>query len=141
MGFTRHFFPEYNFAFTQCYGVIDDNTLRIHILSYNIEAKGMRKVRELADARSLEKADKVSVQGLVRLSDLNAERKAGKGGLLAIVVATPFIYEMARVYATSIKANKKDIGIFYDVNEALSWLGYNGQESDKLLKFMNRHRA
>ena len=51
MGFLRHFYPEYNFAFTQCYGVVDDNNLRVHILSFNIEAKGMKNIRELADAR------------------------------------------------------------------------------------------
>ena len=48
MAFSRHFYPEHNFAFTQCYGIVDDSSLRIHILSFNIEAQGMQNIRELA---------------------------------------------------------------------------------------------
>jgi len=107
MGFLQHFYPEYNFAFTQCYGVVDDNNLRVHILSFNIEAKGMKNIRELADARKVENAGKVTVQGLVQLSELGKERAAGKDGLLAIVVAKPLIDTMARIYATSIAESKK----------------------------------
>ncbi|BBO70319.1 hypothetical protein DSCA_42490 [Desulfosarcina alkanivorans] len=141
MGFSRHFFPEYQFAFTQCYGIVDDNSLRIHILSFNLEAKGMTYIRELADARKLDNVSNVTVQGLVQLSELGKERSAGRRGLLAIVVARPLIYEMARIYAGLLTDIKKDTRIFYDVKEALSWLDYDGQEIDRLIRYMGKHRV
>jgi hypothetical protein len=33
-----------------------------------------------------------------------------------------------------------EYNIFYDVKEALSWLEFDGQEVDKLTKWMNRRR-
>ena len=88
----------------------------------------------------VENAGKVTVQGLVQLSELGKERAAGKDGLLAIVVAKPLIDTMARIYATSIAESKKDIRIFYHVKEALSWLEFDGQEVDKLTRWINRRR-
>jgi hypothetical protein len=136
MAFRRHFLPDRNFAFTRCYGSIDDNSLRIHILSFNNEAKGMRSIRELADARELDNAGDVTVQGLVQLSELGHERAAGRDGLLAIVVADALIFEMATIYATLVNEIKMDVRVFYDVAEALAWLGYDEQEAIELMSFM-----
>ena len=41
MAFSRNFYPACNFAYTQCVGIVDDNSLRIRILSFNIEAQGL----------------------------------------------------------------------------------------------------
>lgn len=141
MAFSRHFYQDYNFAFTQCHGVIDDNSLRIHILGFNNEAKGMTIIRELADARKLDNAGQVTVQGLVQLSELGNQRAAGRDGYLAIVVADPLIYEMGQLYANLVRDLKKDTRVFFDVKEALAWLGYDGHEADTLLAFMRKHRV
>jgi len=141
MAFTRHFCPELNFAFTQCDGIVDDNSLRIHILSFNIEAKGMQNIRELADVRGLENASKVTVQGIIELAELGRERAAGSGGLLAVVVPdNPLIEKMARFYGAAVDGHKKDTQIFHSVKDALHWLGYGGSEVDKLLRFVNTNR-
>lgn len=139
MAFSRHFYPQYSFAFTQCHGVIDDNSLRIHILGFNNEAKGMTIIRELVDARKLENASQVTVQGLVQLSELGNQRAAGRDGYLAIVVADPLIYEMAQLYANLVRDLKKDTRVSFDVNDALAWLGYGGHEADTLLAFMRKN--
>ena len=140
MAFTRNFHFELNFAFTQCHGIIDDNSLRIHILSFNIEAKGMKNIREIADARKLGNASKITVQGLIELSELANERAAGKGGLLAIVVPdSPMIEKLAELYGYAIGDQKKETQIFHNPREALVWLGYEGHDIEKLLRFMRRH--
>ena len=141
MGFARHFLPEYAFAYTLCYGRIDDNSLRVHILSFNIEAKEMQNIRELADARELENASRVTVQGLVQLSALGQQRAAGKGGLLAILVADPLTHQLAGVYANLLKDFKKKANVFYDAGEALAWLGYDDQAIQVLKRFMQKHRV
>ena len=141
MAFSRHFYPEYNFAFTQCHGVIDDNSLRIHILGFNNEARGMTIIRELVDARKLENASQVTAQGLVQLSELGNQRAAGRDGYLAIVVADTLIYEMAQLYANLVKDLKKDTCVSFDVNEALAWLEYDGHEAETLHAFMRKNRV
>lgn len=141
MAFSRHFYRQHDFAFTQCYGVIDDNSLRIHLLSFGIEAQGMTTIRELADVRGIGKANKATVRGLVELSQLDKIRSAGRKEYLAIVVSKPLIYEMSRLYADSVRASKQDIGIFHKPSHALSWLGYDGPEVDQLYRFMNRNRV
>lgn len=142
MAFTRNFHRELNFAFTQCHGIIDDNSLRIHILGYNIEAKGMKNIREVADARKLDNASKITVKGLLELSELANERTAGKDGLLAIIVPdSPMIEKMAELYGHAISDHKKQIRIFHDPKEALAWLGYEGHDMEKLFRFMRRHQV
>jgi hypothetical protein len=141
MAFSRHFLRQHDFAFTQCHGVIDDNSLRIHLLCFGIEAQGMTTIRELADARGIEKANKATVSGLVELAQLDKERSAGRKEYLAIVVTRPLIYEMFRLYADSVRAGKQDIGIFHKPSQALSWLGYDGPEVSQLHRFMNKHRV
>jgi len=142
MAFSRHLYPEHNFVFTQCYGIVDDNSLRIHILSFNIEAQGMRNIRELADVRRMENASKVTVQGLVELAELGKERAAGRNGMLAIVVPdNPLIEKLARFYGSAVAGHKKATRIFPMVEDALRWLGYNDRETGSLLRFINRNRV
>lgn len=142
MAFTRNFHRKLNFAFTQCHGILDDNSLRIHILSYNIEAKGMKNIREIADARKLGNASKITVKGLLELSELANERAAGKGGLLAIIVPDdPMFQKMAELYGYAVIDQKAETRIFHHHREALVWLGYQGHDIEKLLRFMRRHQV
>jgi len=142
MAFTRNFHRELNFAFTQCHGIIDDNSLRIHILSFNIEAKGMKDIRAIVDARKLDKASKITVKSLLEMPELANERAAGRGGLLAFVVPdNPMFEKMADLYGYAISDQKKETRIFHHPREALSWLGYEGNDIKKLLRFMRRHQV
>jgi hypothetical protein len=78
MAFSRHLYPKYDFVFTQCHGVVDDNRLRIHFLGFRIDAGGMGTIKELADARGIEKADKTTVSGLIELAGLDKKQSAGQ---------------------------------------------------------------
>ncbi len=141
MGFSRHFNVQYGFAYTQCFGTIDDNSLRIHILSFNYQAKGMTTIRELADTRKLEKADQLTVKGAIELAALDRDRSAGRHSLLAIVVANSTYYEMACLYAAVSKSPRKDARVFFDTGQALSWLGYQGREMNALDAFMKQNHV
>ena len=141
MAFSRHFFRVYNFAYTQCFGIVDDSSLRIHLLSFQIESQGMKVIRELADTRGIERADKATVKGLVELTELDKKHTAEREELLAILVSDALILEMAQLYARSVKSGNKDIGIFQDVNEALTWLQYSEKEAGKIRQFISRHRV
>jgi hypothetical protein len=127
----------------QCYGIIDDSSLYVHLLNFNIEAEanGMKTIKELVDTRRIKNVDKATIRGLIELVAYDAERSSGRLEFLSIVVADPLIEEMASIYASSINASKEDVGIFHDVNTALSWLGYNEQDVYILSKFMNKHRV
>ena len=139
MGFSRNFNLQYGFAFTQCFGTLDDNSLRIHILSFNNEARGMTTIRELADTRKVETADQLTVKGAIELVELDRERSVGRNSLLAIVVANSTTYEMASLFAAISKSKHKDARVFYDTGQALSWLGYRGREANALDAFMKQN--
>ena len=142
MAFSRHFYPEHNFALTQCHGIVDDNSLRIHILSFNIEAQGMQNIREIADIRGLENASKVTVRGLVELAELGKERAAGRNGLLAMLVPdNPLIEKLARLYGSAVDGHKKATRIFLKAEDALHWLGYEDPEAGILLRFIRTNRV
>lgn len=89
MGFSRHFYPEHDFVYTQRSGGVDDNRLRIHLLSSATDAKGMKKIKQLADARGIEKADSITVRGTIELSDLDRKQSAGTEETLAIPATQP----------------------------------------------------
>ena len=139
MAFSRHFFRTYDFAYTRCSGVVDDASLRVHLLSFQIESRGMKVIKELADARDVDRADKATVQGLVELTELDKQHSAGREEFLAILVSDALIHAMAKLYARSVTPGKKGIGIFDDMNDALTWLGYSRREAGKLRQFIGRH--
>jgi hypothetical protein len=115
--------------------------LWIHLLSFKIETQGMTTIRELADARGVERVNKATVKGLVELSGMDRENSAGRQERLAIVVADPLIHKMATLYGQAIKTADHDVSVFEDVDEALSWLGYTAPEVVQLRRFIKKHRA
>jgi hypothetical protein len=141
MAFSRHVYPELDFIFTQCVGVVDDNNLRIHLLSFEMDARGMKTIKELADIRGIKKADNATVRGLIDMADLDRKQSVGREECLAIVATMPLIHEMARMYTDLLKDSKNETSIFSNVDDALSWLGYNSQDVNVLRKFMNKHRV
>jgi len=141
MAFIRKVYSDLDFVYTQCHGVLDDSSLRIHLLSFNIEVKGMKTIKEVADLRGIKKADRGTVRGLIELADLDRKQSAGRDELLAIIVNEPLISEMARLYSDLLKNSKADIAVFMEVTDALSWFGYSEQEMAVLRGFIKKHRA
>ena len=100
----------------------------------------MTTIRELVDTRAIVRADKATVKGLIELTGMDKNRLTERQEFLAILVSDPLIYEMARLYACSVKTVKQAVAIFHTVNDALVWLGYAKKEVGTLRKFINKNR-
>jgi hypothetical protein len=141
MAITRHFNPSYNFVFTQCTGMVDDNDLRIHILSFQVESRGLTFVRELLDFRHLRKADKLTLQGVIEISELERQRSEDRDFRLALIVNQPLFAQIAQIYAQIISTKNLKTRIFHeDIDGALSWLGYEISRRKQLKNFIRKHR-
>ena len=141
MSITRHFYTAHHFAYSQCVGSMDDQDLRIHVLSFQMESKGMPYVREVLDFRQLRRVDKLTVQGMIEICDLERERSEDRDFRLAIVVSQPLIEQIALIYAQVIRTDNLKVKVFDgDVEDALAWLGYDRPLRRQLNSFMDNHR-
>jgi hypothetical protein len=141
MAFTRHFSPSYNFAYSQCTGTVDDNDFRIHILSFQLESKGLMFVRELLDFRHLQKADKLTIQGLIEITELERQRSEDRDFCLAIIANQPLFTQIAQIYAQIISTeNLRTRNFHNEIDQALAWLGYEGPRKERLKQFIRKHR-
>ena len=143
MAFRFSFYPEYEFAYTQCYGVIDDRSMHIHLVHYNLEAEAlqMTTIRELADTRSITRVNKATVKGFIELAGLDMDKSADRREYLAVLADDALIEQMARLYGDAIKSGKEGVAIFQDANEALTWLGYTRRQIPILRKFIHKNRV
>jgi hypothetical protein len=141
MAFSLAIHAPLNFVFTQCGSILDDHVLRIHLLNLQAHINGMETVRELIDARTIRKADRATIKGMVELAGLDRAVTAGSDQTIAIITDDPLGRKIADLYANALADNKKAIGFFTDVLPALYWLGYGKPEVARLQGFMRRHRA
>ena len=142
MTITRHFYRPYNFAYSQCVGSIGDQDLRIHILNFQVESRGLAYVREILDFRRLVEADGLTVQGMIEITDLERKRSQDRDFRLAMLTNQPLFKQIARLYAQVIGTANLIPRIFDDdVDEALSWLGYDRKTATLLHRFMDDHRV
>lgn len=141
MTITRHFFKEHNFAYSQCIGSIDDHDLHIHVLSFQVESRGLNYVREVLDFRSLKKAARLTVQGLIEISELERKRSEDRDFRLAIMTNRPLFKKIGRIYAQVIATRNLRVKVYDDqMDEALAWLGYDGPRSRQIFSFISLYR-
>ena len=120
--FERFYKPDSSFVYVRMSGALDDSQVRQQLHDYNREAAGRSGILELADARLVEDVHQLSVGGLVDNAGLERGQSRVEGGKLVVVVATPVQYGLARAY-TEISSNFREaVAVFYDFDEAMSWL-------------------
>ena len=142
MAFTRHFLKTLNFVYSRCTGTLDDQDLRVHVLSFQVESKGLPFVRELLDFRQVQRAGNLTVQGMVEICDLERQRSDDRDFRLAILAAPPIMIKIAQVYALLIRTENLAVRVFDDdVATPLVWLGYGVADRKRLTAFIARHRA
>jgi len=140
MAITRHFCRAHNFAYSQCVGSIDDQDLRIHVLNFQVESRGLGYVREILDFRGLMEADQLTVQGMIEITDLERKRSRDRDFRLAILTNRPLFKQIAHLYAQVIRTENLITRVFDDdVDAALTWLGYDRQTAVMLNRFMVDH--
>ena len=142
MAITRHFQRQHNFAYSQCVGSINDQDLRIHVLNFQVESKGLVYVREILDFRGLTEADRLTVQGMIEITELERSRSPDRDFRLAILTNHPLYKQIAQVYSHVIQSPNLIARVFdADEDQALAWLGYDDKESMKLRGFMQSQRV
>jgi len=140
MPITRHIQRPYNFAYSQCIDSIGDQDLRIHVLNFQIESRGLAFVREILDFRCLTEADELTVQGMIEITDMERKRSPDRDFRLAILTNQPLFKQIARLYAQVIATENLIPRVFDDdVDEALTWLGYDRKAATVLQRFMGDH--
>jgi len=134
MGFSVYFNQKNHFVLTRLSGDIDNNNLRNHVLNLNKLTEGISELREIADCRNIENISYLTVEG----TKIGAELESNKlGSLLAIVVPdSPLFYGMARVYQTFSGNHREAVNLFYNIRDALAWLGYGEVEIEELITFV-----
>lgn len=143
MTITRHFLKKVNFAYSRCTGSIDDHDLRVHVLSFQVESQGLTFVREVLDFRELHKANRLTVQGMIEISELERRRSEDRDFRLAIVTQQPLFEQIGHLYAQVIGTANLRVAVFGDhIDEALAWLGFADAQSAQLKRFIDtqRHR-
>ena len=138
MTITRHFFKKHNFAYSRCTGNIDDHDLHVHVLSFQVESKGLAFVREILDFRKLKKADRLTVQGMIAISDLERERSEDRDFRLAILTKNSLFRQIGRIYALVIETANLRVKVFDDqIDQAIMWLGYDAPRAEQISRFID----
>lgn len=122
MPITRHFFSTKNFVLTRMTGAVDEIALRRHLTAMNEEAADFSALRELVDTRHMECVGCRSVHDVVEVAALEKGRSWATDGQLAIVVAQPVAFGMARAYLVGVEGIRKDVNVTYSLNDALAFL-------------------
>ncbi len=142
MAFTRHFLKTYRFVYSRCTGTLDDQDLRVHVLSFQVESKDLPFVRELLDLRDVQRAGGLTVQGMVEICELERQRSDDRDFRLAILAEPPTMIKIAQVYALLIRTDNLAARVFDDGTATpLAWLGYDAAARKKIAAFVDRHRA
>ena len=132
--------PKLNFVLSRCTGVVDDQSLLIHLMSFGIESRAFPIIRELVDLRYLKSDDRLTVRGLMKIADTHRELIPKKDFLSAVLVNTPSTKKMIEVYSLLVSTETLRVKIFTgDVDRALIWLGYDDWEVENLKGFVTRH--
>ncbi|BBO66528.1 hypothetical protein DSCA_04580 [Desulfosarcina alkanivorans] len=139
MAYTMNILSELNFSYTQVTGSLDDKELHLLVLAFQIETKGLEYVREILDLRRTEDVSKLTVEGLLRLSELERERSIDRDVRMVILIKDPIIKQVAEVFASvNTRGNFTVRVVDNDDNGALDWFGYDKVEQVKLKRFISK---
>ncbi len=142
MAFKIHINHELNFAYTKVTGTLSDEDLRLMVLAFQIESKGLEYVREIIDMRDLRSAAGLTVEGLLRMSELERVRSTDRDVLLAVLTSDRMIKMVAEIFANVNDGGNLRINVYGDDDEeALCWLGYEDTDRATLKRFIGRHTS
>ena len=131
---------ELNFSYTQVTGSLDDKQLHLLVLAFQIESKGLDYVREILDLRQTQDVSRLTMKGLVGLSELERERSTDRDARMVILTNDPIIRQVAEAFAyVNTRGNFTVKCIENDVNGALDWLGYDSADKNRVKLFIANH--
>lgn len=115
--------PDSDFVLVRVSGSVNDNQFMQHVIDFKKETSNRQVLKELADCRAVTDITGVTAQGFILSSHLEESILAIAGSKLAILVANDLHYGMANAYRMISAMKHREIGIFYELEEALEWLG------------------
>jgi len=133
--FDRIYKSNSRFVWVRISGSLNDATLQQHVLDYNGECTGRSGLLELADCRELNDVSGLSVLSCTQSAALEMGTQRVVGGRLAVLVSAELHFGLARAYAAIAGNHREEAQVFYDVGEALRWLGTDESLED-LEQFM-----
>ena len=137
MGFSTYYLKDHNFILTHISDEVDDHNLKQYVLTLNKNTEGMLNIRELADCRCVESMEKLTSQGTAACAELEKYRP---DSLLAILVTeSPLLYGLVRTYQTFAEGRRKEVKIFTDINQALTWLANDEKDLQIINNFAIKH--
>ena len=140
MAYTRNYYPRFNFLLTQCSGVIDDQSLLIHLMSLSNESKGFSYIRELVDVRYLRNSSKITANGLVHNAKIFHKLFSQIKICSAVLINTPEDRKPAEIYLQMFTSPTMTFKVFEkDIDEPLGWLGYAKDDAMKIKRFIAKH--
>lgn len=136
--FERHYMPDSRFVYVRVFGSLDDVQLREHVERYNEECAGRQALLELADGRGVEDVGRLTVQGVIQVAGMEEGQPRALGGRLALVVSEPLHFGLARAYASIAGNVREETGVYYEIDEALRWMGPEA-DTDEVRRFVAEH--
>lgn len=120
MGFSIHYFQEYNFILTKITGEVDDGDLAYHVAALNQKTDGIINLKELADCREVTVVN-LTTRGTTHSAGLEKNKPGSK-----LAILTPegndLVFAMARAYQMFSEDFRESVRLFRDLHEALEWL-------------------
>lgn len=140
MAYTRELFPKLNFVYTLATGILDDQTLMIHLMSFYAESEDYEVIRELLDTRGLQNVEGLTVRGLIRAAETQKKLFPGRDFRTAVMVNSAEYRKGVEIYSSLANTKKLQIKPFENgFDEPLVWLDYNKEDRIKIKRFINRH--
>ena len=140
MAYTRELFTKLNFVYTLATGNLDDQTLMIHLMSFDAESSDYEVIRELSDMRGLRNAEGLTVRGLIRAAETQKKLFPDRDFRAAVMVNSDEYRKGVNIYSSLVDTKKIQIKAFENgLDEPLAWLGYNKEDRTKIKRFIRRH--
>ena len=123
------------FVLIKLFGAIDDKSLSDIITSHAKKTQGIPDMKELIDCRDVTNLDELTVHGVRNTANHLGNKPEW---LLALLINdNPMLQGMAEGYRVSTVEQRKDVKVFTELKEAISWIAQDKDELSSINTFIN----
>ena len=136
MSFTRQYFKEYNFLLTTITDEVNAEELIQHVIQHNKEFKDVTGLKELADCRGITCVKSLKTQTVVDTANYTEINKPN--GMLALLTLknNDVVFGLANAYKMFSEEHHKEVKLFTQFDEAISWLVENDAKKNDLIEII-----
>jgi uncharacterized protein YpmB len=136
MGFSRHYYKDYNFLLSKISGDINGKMFMQEVMELNKEAEGISNLKELADCREITNVKLLSTQ-MTTMSAGSEKDKPGSKLAILIPKDNNAVYGLANAYRMFAEDHRESVKLFRELQEALIWLSDSDLEAKSLSALVN----